>query len=184
MKDTLLNKIISVAYGDSGFIDRIKIKHLAKKDPQVKMYLEEYSKTAKAAHSLKAEECPVEIVNNVKGKIGIAKGSTKSFFFELYSTLFAHPVISASAVSIVLVVLVTSIIFNRNQYTYNYTQQEIELADKQAKESLFIITKIFNKAQNNLKNEILAGHVAKPISEGLNLVNELFNEGDKNENKN
>ena len=71
--------------------------------------------------------------------------------------------------------------FNKNEYKYEYTEQEIALADKQVKESLYFVSKIFNKAQTNLTEDILTDRVAKPISEGLNIVNELFKEGDKNE---
>jgi hypothetical protein len=182
--EELRDKIISAAYGDAGFIDKIKIKRLAGKNPEVKSLIDEYSATADAAHSIKPEECPEVLLNSVREKIGIKREEKKSFILDLYTALFNRPIISAAAVSILVIAVVASIIFNKNEYQYNYTQAEIALADRQVKESLYIVSKIFNKAQTNLTDEILTARVAKPISEGFNLVNDLFNEGDKNESSN
>lgn len=182
--EELRDKIISAAYGDAGFFERIKIKNLARKYAEVKILFDEYSATAEAAHSIKLEECPYELLNSVRKKIGVQRENKKSFLFDLYSALFTRPIISAAAASILVIAIVTSIIFNKNEYRYNYTPEEIALADKQVKESLYFVSKIFNKAQTNLTDEILTDRVAKPISKGIKLVNDLFIEGDKNENSN
>ena len=182
--EELRDKIISTAYGDAGFIDRMLVNKLARNYPEVKSLLEEYTATAKVTHSIAVDDCPEEIINSVRQKIGIKKEEKKSFFGDLYTALFTRPVISAAAFAMVAVLVVTSIIFNKNEYQYNYSQEEIALADKQVKESLYLVGRIFNKAQTNLTDEILTARVAKPISEGFNLVNDLFNEGDKNEKSN
>ncbi|MBL1212253.1 MAG: hypothetical protein HND52_02745 [Ignavibacteriae bacterium] len=182
--EELRDKIISAAYGDAGFIDKIKINKLAAKYPEVKILFDEYSTTANAAHSIKLEECPDELLNSVGSKIGVKRENKKSFLFDLYTALFTRPIVSAAAASILVIAIVTSIIFNKNEYQYNYSPEEIALADKQVKESLYFVSKIFNKAQTNLTDEILTDRVAKPISKGINLVNDLFIEGDKNENFN
>jgi len=182
--EELRDKIISTAYGDSGFIDRLLVNKLARNFPEVKLLLDEYSATARVTHSITTEECPEEVINSVRKKIGLKKEVKKSFFGDLYTALFTRPVVSAAAFTMVVIIVVTSIIFNKNEYQYNYSQEEIALADKQVKESLYLVSRIFNKAQTNLTDEILTARVAKPISEGFNLVNDLFNEGDKNEKSN
>ena len=182
--EELRDKIISAAYGDASFIDSMKIKKLVRKNSEVKNLFDEYSATANAAHSIKLEKCPDELLNSVRQKIGVTKEDKRSFAFDLYTALFTRPIISAAAASILVIAIVTSIIFNKNEYQYNYTPEEIALADKQVKESLYFVSKIFNKAQTNLTDEILTARVAKPISKGFNIVNDLFIEGDKNENSN
>ena len=81
MNDKLLEKIISVAYGDASFIDKIKIQRLAKKNKEVKELWESYRQTAAEVHKLKEEECPNELLVAIENKTMNVTGR----YFLLYS---------------------------------------------------------------------------------------------------
>ena len=65
-----------------------------------------------------------------------------------------------------------------------FSQEEIALANKQTKQALAIIGKVFNQTEKAIKKDILAKRVGQPINRGLNIVNDLFNEENKNEKLN
>ena len=55
-----------------------------------------------------------------------------------------------------------------------YSKAEIELAQQQLGESIAIVNKVFNKAEQKLDKEILNKRVSKQLNKGLNLVNEYL----------
>ena len=88
MNEKLLNRIISVAYGDADFFEKLKIYFLAAGNSEVKRLLSEYKATAKAVHKLEQEECPQEILARVKNNTlnkennFIIKSKTSASFAE------------------------------------------------------------------------------------------------------
>lgn len=173
MNDKLLNKIISVAYGDAGFGDKIRIRLLANKNDEVKKLLECYRKTAEEVHKLKEEECPEELLNGIEGQtINVVKHSD-TFVFDFFSIIFTSPLVSTAAAFVVIAMIMLGIFLNRS-IQHQYTTAEIELADKQAKHALAIVGRIFNQTNHTLKEEVLNSRVAKPIRESMGIVNNLF----------
>ena len=184
MNEEILNKIISVAYGDAGLIDKIKIHLLAKGNPQVKQLLEEYKSTSKAVHTIEKDFMPEDLVEKVKSKAGVEELKTNSFFFDFYTFVFSRPVISAAAAVILIAVIITSSFMKGPDLSSQFSQEEIALANKQTKQALAIIGKVFNQTEKAIKKDILAKRVGQPINRGLNIVNDLFNEENKNEKLN
>ena len=83
--------------------------------------------------------------------------------------------------TVILIAAITFSVFNQNDFAPQYTQQEIELADKQTRDALAIVTKIFKSAENKIKEDFNT-RVKKPINKGLKIVDDLFTEENKNEN--
>lgn len=71
INEKLLNRIISVAYGDANIVDKIKINVLALRNPEIKRLLAEYKITARSIGNLEKEDCPDEILENIKINTGI-----------------------------------------------------------------------------------------------------------------
>lgn len=183
ISEELLNKIVSVAYGDASLIDKIKIRKLAKIQPVVSSLLEEYKKTAKSVHSIKMDECPSEIVNSSKEIGNISTESKSSIFLDFYTAVFSKPIVSAATVIILTIAIITSVFIDRSGTYGGYTLEEIERANRQTRQALAIVSGIFSKTQNSLTNDIIISKVSKPINEGMNTVNKLFSEKE-NQNEN
>lgn len=182
--EQLHDKIISAAYGDAGIVDKIKIYFLSKKYHEVKSLFEKYRSTSKAVHSLEKEVLPDELLEKVKIKTGFKETQKNSFFFDFYSFVFARPALSGFATALLIIIIIISAFIKGPEFQTQYSKEEIALANRQTKQALAIIGKVFSKTEKTLKNEILAKRVGKPINEGLNIVNDLFNEENKNEKLN
>lgn len=182
--EKLLEKIISVAYGNAGFIDKLKIRHLAKKYPEVKETLDDYKKTAEELKGLEFEACPEELIKNVETIINIEKKTKRSFAFDLYSIFITKPLYSAAALTVLIIAIIFSTAIDRNYQEPEYSTQEVLLASEQVEKALAIIGKVFNNARNTIKQDILTKQVSRPLNESVKSVNELFSKEYKNEKSN
>ena len=183
ISEELLNKIISVAYGDAGLWDRFYVTRLAEKYPEVKNVLSEYKSTSAEIHKLSEEECPDEIIVNIEKQTANVNKRINSFTADFLTIVFTRPIFSAAAVVIIIGFLVFGILENRVPQ-YKYSKAEIEIADKQAKHALAIVGKIFAQTNITLKEEVLNSRVAKPIRESMGIVNEfLTSENELNKEK-
>lgn len=183
MEEKLLNKIISVAYGDSTLWEKVKIYRLAINNSEVKTVLDEYKKVANKAHKIDLEYCPDQIVENVREITRIKPSKDNSLLFDLYSFAFRRPAVSATIFSVFVLALISTFIIKRPDIHQQYSKQEIELADQQVKHSLALIAGVFKKTTQTVEKDILTDRVSKPIKESFNLVNDYL-QGDENENIN
>lgn len=183
MEDKLLNMIISVAYGDASITERIKVYLLARKNHEVKSLLEEYKSVADKAHSIQVDECPSELLKNVKVITDLEQKKGKSLLFDLYSFVFRKPAVSAAILSLFILALVSTFIIKRPEIHAQYSKQEIEEADIQVKHSLALIAEVLKKTSNTVEKDVLTDRVSKPIKESFNLVNEYL-QGENNESIN
>lgn len=184
MEQKLLNRIISVAYDDANLLEKFKIYRLASRDPNVKSILSEYKKVASKAHKMQLDYCPDELVEDTSQITKIKAKSEKSLFFDLYSFIFKQPAISAAIVSVFILALVSTFVIQRPEIHQQYTQQEIEVADQQVKQSLAIIAGVFKKTTTTVEEDVLTDRVSKPIVESFNLVNDYLQGENKNEKLN
>lgn len=183
MDEKLVNRIICVAYGEASLWEKIKIYKLAKQNPKVDTILKEHSRIAQQAHNVNIDTCPDEIIKNVKRITQSKQNKESSLLFDLYSFLFRRPVISGAIFTLFVIALISTLLFKRPEIHQQYSKQEIEVADKQVKHSLALISGVFKKTSVTLEKDILTDRVSKPIKESFNLVNE-FIQGDRNENYN
>jgi hypothetical protein len=172
--DNLLNRIISAAYGDSNFIEKFRIYLLAAKNKEVKKLLHEYRVTAKAVRRLEPEKCPEEIIEKLNSN------SRNADRFPAAVSNFIYPFIYKPAVSALTAVLVISVIIfflfkpsNRNEYS----DHQVRLAEKQVKESLVLVNRVFERTAFKVENDILRDQVAKPVNKGVSTINDLFKGG-------
>lgn len=175
INDKMKDRIISVAYNDANVFKKATVyfASLFKKD--IKSELESYRRTARLVHSLGEETCPDKIFADSKTKNLPAPGAGQSFTADLLSLFLNKPIASALTTLALVLIIVATIVFNRPTER-KYSDHELKLADKQAKYALQLIGTIMGEAQQTLKNEILTDRVARPISEGLEIVNTLLKE--------
>lgn len=173
ISEELLNKIISVAYGDAGIWDRFSVNRLAGKYPEVKSILDEYKETASEVSKINEAECPSEILNRVENTTIKTGTHTNSCIRDLLNLIFLRPVLSAAVVIVLIGFTVYGILDNRMP-EQNYTMAEIQIADKQAMEALAIVGRVFEQTNITLKEEVLNSRVAKPIRESMGIVNDFL----------
>ena len=172
----LLNRIISVAYGDANLIERIKIYFLAAGNNEVKRLLNEYKTTAAAVRKLNKENCPDEVLEKVKNNTGIKENKLLLPLAEIINSIIYRPALTTVAVLIIAAFISLFVLFN-NSNRNQYSEKQILLAEKQVKQSLVLVSKVFNRTADKLKNDIIREQVAKPVHEGVSTINELFNGG-------
>jgi len=164
ISEEYLDKIISVAYGDAGFIDKLKIYFQSKRNPEIKKILNEYRETARQVHSISQEE--------FKGKVPASKLEISGWLLNYFYMFFRRPILS-TAMALMITAGVTGyfIINSNNNSTDDYTKAELVLAERQAKESFAIVASIMNKTEDKLKNNVFEEKINKPINKTLKIVN-------------
>jgi hypothetical protein len=178
ISEQLLNKIISAAYNDAGIWDKMRILITAKRDAKIKKIFDSYKSTAAEVHKIQEE-----IFSNTRlksteyempGKIELKN----NFVLDLVNIAITKPIISTAAVILLVGLLIVSLLQTRT-IEYNYSQTEIESAHQKAKQAFAIIGKVFNETKITLEEDVLNEKVVMPINEGFEIINVLFNKGDK-----
>lgn len=178
IKGKLIDKIISVAYGDANIFDKLDVYIKARSNDEVKRLLDSYRATAEEVRQIGEEEYEDRSINFRGTQNGIIEESYNSFITDFLTIIFSRSKASLTVTIFIIIAVVVTLLVNRPQER-NYTRQEIETADRQARKALAIVGKIFNQTQSTLEKEVLSERVAKPIREGIGIVNNLFNEGVK-----
>ncbi|MHB1688071.1 MAG: hypothetical protein ACYCVH_11940 [Ignavibacteriaceae bacterium] len=171
-----LDKIITVAYGDGNLFDKIEVYLKAYSNPSVKKLLNEYKLTSKAVESIYKEYLPNDILKTVQKKVNIEENKLDSFFSGAFKFLVFKPMYSVAAVIIILSIS-TFLLVRQPKPEKTYSKVEVELAEKQVKESFALVGKILAKTQNKVTNEIIGKEVVRPIQKGTAVINNLFNGG-------
>ncbi len=170
--ESLLEKIIAVAYGDAGMIDKITIYKMAKTDPLVKQLLNEYKLTAASVHKIKEIELPAITSDSARVKMDEEINSNPIGLF-IYSKLFARPVLSTGVAGLLIIVIAGILFFKNPVPEYKYTQLEIEFAQKKLQASIAIVNKVFRKVETELDKEVMPNRVGKHINKGFNVLNDF-----------
>jgi len=180
--EELLNKIISVAYNDASYLNKIRSYRAAAKDPRVLEILNSYKETANKIKQIKEEACPDGLLKSINHEVILTKKSRRTFLSDLFAIIYRRPIISAAATLILIIAIITALIINKpvEYHNHYYSQMEIIKADKEAHYALEIVGKVFNRTNSTLQKEILNEKISKPIRESIGLVNNLF-KGEKNE---
>ncbi len=184
MNEKLINKIISVAYGNANLIDKIRIFWMSRNNDKIKSMLKQYRASANKIKNLEEDEVPEQIITNVNNITKNLNNNNKSLVYDLYSLVFRRPAITSAILGIFILAIVSTFIFKRSEIKEQYTQQEIELADQNVKQSLALIASIFNKTRTTIEKDILIKKVGTPVHKGINVVNDLFIGEHKNEKLN
>jgi hypothetical protein len=186
LNESLVDKIISVAYNDASLGDRLFVFSLIWRDKEARSIYESYKQSAEEVHKITEEECPQSVLRSVhlQTKVSLKTKSSlvNDFYYfmnDFYYIVFSRPLASAFLV----LILVGAIIFGiLNQHEVpaqrTYSRTEIQIAEKQTRQALAIVGKIFNETSHTLKDEVIKSRVAKPIQESVGIVNSLFNKGE------
>jgi len=178
INDKLIDKIISAAYGDANIFDKLEVYFKARNNNEVKRLLDSYRATAEEVHQLGEEEYEDRSIHFRGTQNGIVEESYNSFITDFLTIIFSRSTASLAVTIFIIVAVVATLFVNRPQ-EQKYSQQEIQIADRQTRKALAIVGKIFNQTQSTLEKEVLSERVAKPIREGIGIVNYLFNQGTK-----
>lgn len=169
----LIDKIINVAYGDAGITERMIVNWKASRNNEVRRVLEEYKTTANSVHGIKKEELPEYVIESVRRRIEF-ENESENLISKIYFALFTKPIYTAAVVGIFVLAIISMFIFRQPAEIHKYSKAEIELAQRQLGESIAIVNKVFNKAEQKLDKEIINDRVSKQLNKGLNLVNEYL----------
>ncbi len=169
----LIDKIISVAYGSAGFIDRLRIYFYSLKNPEIKQLLNEYKQTADVIHSINNLKCPDKIVEEANK---IIQKENRPKRFSIFDQLFSKPII-ATVSAVIIVSVIGIFIFKKQSVKTAYSKAEVEIAEKQVKQSLALVGKVFRSTENTLTEEIIKKQVTPPFQKSLETVNSLFKGG-------
>jgi len=169
----LIDKIINVAYGDARITERIIVFWKASRNGEVKRILEEYKTTASSVYNINKEELPEYVIDSVHRRIEL-ENESESLISKIYFALYSKPIFSAAVVSIFVLTIISFFLFRQPAAKYKYSKAEIELAQQQLGESIAIVSKVFNKAEEKLDKEIINERVSKQLNKGLNLINEYL----------
>lgn len=175
----LIDTIIKVAYGDAGIIDRIYIHFKAATNEKVKFLLEECKSTANVVHNLKQENVPEYMTEKIKsytGGLNKKESILSSFPHSVYS-FFGKKAIPATVLGILIVFIISFLILREPAPSHKYSNAEIELAEKQFRQSMVIVGEAFQNAENSFSNEVLNKQVNKNLNRGYYLVNNILTGG-------
>jgi len=176
LNQKLTDKIINVAYGNAGIVDRIYIFFKAKADGKANSLLNEYRNTAISVHNLKQEEVPDYIIAKAKsitGGTGQNEFIPSHISYGVFSFL-STKVIPATVLGILFIFIVSFLILREPSPSHKYSKAEIELAEKQLKQSLAIVGKAFQKAEKSFSEEVLNNQINKNLNRGYFLVNNIL----------
>ncbi|MCZ7602500.1 MAG: hypothetical protein QY331_15595 [Melioribacteraceae bacterium] len=174
-----IDLIINAAYGSANMFEKIKVWFLIRKNEELNLFYKEYKATADSIHSLPREVMPDYILERVEHSINNSiQVNENSFISDLLNIFLTRPQIVFVATAIVIGLMISSLFVKEQQFNNQYSQAEIELANKQAHEALLLVSKIFNSTHTTLTEEILPNRVVKPLNEGFGYVNDLFKKGD------
>ncbi|MDZ7764621.1 MAG: hypothetical protein U5K00_09360 [Melioribacteraceae bacterium] len=161
----------------------MKAKKLMKENSVLKDIYNEYKSTADSVHELEKEKMPDTILQNAEKttEVNITR-KEYSFFNDLTAIFFSKPQLAFIATAIVAALLIFSLITKQNNEidfdNSQYTKNEVELAIKQAKQTLMLVSQILSSTQASVTEDIIPNRVIKPINESFEYVNDLFKKGD------
>ena len=96
-----------------------------------------------------------------------------NFLSSVYIRFLSKPILS-TAVAGLMIIAVTAVLFINQPQQPKYTKAQIELAQKQFKESLAIVGKVFSSTEKKLDEDILNNQINKSLGKGFNLINDIL----------
>lgn len=181
LNDNQIDLIINAAYNDVSIIERITAFLLIRKNNEAKRIYSEYKKTAQSVKGVQVYVMPSELEDKVKSKIGVKQENNHSFLTDLYSLIVMKPVVSGLTAVLLIATITTSIFLNQHKQfdNNNYTERDVEQAEVQTKQALEMVSAILSNTSKRVKKDILQKTVSSEINKGIEVVNQLFIEGEK-----
>jgi hypothetical protein len=172
--EPLYNKIITIAYGDGSWREKIHVYYIILVDKSARTLFLSIKKTIKEIHKLRIDEFPGELLKSVERKTVPLRTTRVSFVNDFLSIIMARPVVSLATTLILITTIISTLFINRGT-PQTYSTYDIDRADRQARYALTIVNKIFTQTNSTLKEDILTDRVSQPINNGVSIINNLFN---------
>ncbi len=173
------NKIITVAYGDGNIFTKLEIYYKIIINNQIRKTFFEYRETKKLVHKNGNFDLSESIIDKVNNKLNFDQQNDKSFLNDIYILFITKPLVPAAAMLIVTSVVIWSLFFStpvhHNINKPTYSKQELAIAEKKAQYALAIVGNVLSETNNTVTKDIFINEVAKPINEGMTLINSLIN---------
>ncbi|HEY7751734.1 MAG TPA: hypothetical protein VH917_05530 [Ignavibacteriaceae bacterium] len=179
LSQTLIDKITNVAYKDAGIFETVSIYVRALFDKTVRKLLDEFRTTSKAVRRIHPEEFPEQLIEKVRSEIGLnlQKETHSSGLYRGFALILSDVRYSLAIVSFLILTIISFLVFQNTLSGPAYTKSEIELAKKQFNETMMIVNRVFKNTGDQVNQEVLKNHVAKPVNKGFSLFNELITGG-------
>ena len=175
IRQKIKDKIINVAYDDANIVDKLYVKWKTWCDKDLNKLFTEYRNTASVVHKLHPKDLPEQAVDVVISKT-ISKEKSKNIIqlisAYMYETLGSKLI--PAALSLAIIIMISIFIFKAPTDQNKYSNAQIELAEKQFKQTLAIVGKAFNKAESSFNNEIMEKQVNKKLNKGYYLINNIL----------
>lgn len=168
ISEEYLDKIIAVAYGDASLLDKIKVNMDARKDEKVKQILLKYKSTASVVHSIAKEDYQNSTNTRLVSKHAFP---TNILRFVVYK-----PAVSSAFVAALIIILAAVVLLRKPEPKQTYTRAQVELAEKQVKESFAIVAAVFNRSSNEIRNDVLNKKVGGNLQKGVSIINDILTE--------
>jgi len=177
MDQRLIDKIINAAYNNTGIFTRLIVKWKISRNKELKKLFYKYRATSNAVHNLIQDDVPVQLIEHVKAqtKEMEKRGRLSSLLTDLHYLVLNKKAISASVFTSILLFAGLFLIFTKP--SHKYSDEQIELAQKQFRQTLGIVGKTFEKAEKSFSDEILDKQINKKLDKGFYLVNNIITGG-------
>jgi len=164
-------ELISSAYGDANIFTRLKILYLRKKHPELKALFCEYKSTAKLLKNIVPEDCPDTLLPT---SLKQNRKQYHPYLIKVLLGLINKPALPAAAFLILIFITLFSVL--KTSPEQSFSQLEVELANKQVKQTLVLVNSVFRTSTKQLRKNILSEKVANPINEGMNIIEDYIKE--------
>ncbi len=168
ISEEYLDKIIAVAYGDASLLDKLKVYMDARKDERIKQILLQYKSTASVVHSIARED--------YRDSTNIKRVSKHPFMTYILRFVVYKPAVSSAFVAALIIILAAVVLLRKPEPKQTYTKAQVELAEKQVKESFAIVAAVFNRSSNEIRNDVLNKKVGGNLQKGVSIINDILTE--------
>lgn len=166
-KDLLIN----TAYGDVNLLQKKKAYSLIRNNNEARELFDQYKQTADAVGKLEPEDFPESILQK-----NILYDFNNNGYKNNSGRLFLKPVFAVAAALIVSFIIFFTMVQSNSNNT-KFTDEELARADEQVKQTLIIVSQVFNKSEKKLEETVFPEHVNKPLQKGFSIVNNIFSGG-------
>jgi hypothetical protein len=170
----LEDQIILTAYNDVNIFTQLKIYLLIAFNKDARKLYKEFRKTKKTINKIKKEEYAINV--KLPSYVSYKK---PSFFTDIYCLFTSKPLVPVMYAAVIALAIFLSVLFKNRVVTTNnnrlYTKTEINQANLQAKYAIALVGNLLKETNTTIKNEIIKKQVSEPLTEGLNIINNILN---------
>lgn len=174
-------KLIGSAYGDVGFINRLRVFFHIKKCRTCAELYKEYKRTALTFASLRPEKCPPSVTDRVEERIGFKQKTGKGFIDPVLDFVFYRPSYALSGTAVIVMLAVFLTIQFTDVYApapdVHYSDAEIRQAQEDIEKTFAMIVPVVHNAEVHVRDKVIRSQVLPPVQHSVEKTNQLFKKG-------